>query len=72
MIDMDGTEWLTAREAALRLAVAPGTVRSWIARNKVRAHRIGRRWHVSWTDALDAERDTRGAYLAQRSRSSAH
>jgi len=72
MIDTDGTEWLTAREAARRLTLSPGTVRSWVARGKVRAHRIGRRWHVSWNDAMEAERDTRGAYLAQRARSSAH
>lgn len=72
MIDTDGTEWLTAPEVALRLAVAPGTVTSWVARGKVRAHRIGRRCHVSWNDAMEAEYDTRGAYLAQRARSSAH
>ena len=72
MIDHHGDEWLTVRAAAQRLHVAPGTVRSWVARGKVRAHRIGRRWWVRWDDALDAEHDTRGRYLALRGGSTAH
>lgn len=66
MIDPDGVEWLPAREAATRLGVPAGTIRSWRARGKVAGHQIAGRWWVSWPDVLDAERDTRGAYLALR------
>lgn len=66
MIDPDGVEWLPVREAAARLGVPAGTIRSWRARGKVSGHRIAGCWWVSWPDVLDAEHDTRGAYLALR------
>lgn len=72
MIDHNGVEWLPATTTASRLGVAAGTVRAWVSRGKVAAHRIDGRWWVCWDDATRAERDTRGQYLAQRSRSSAH
>lgn len=67
MIDHDGVEWLTADEIAERLPVKRGTVTSWRRRGKVAAHRIDGSWLMRWPDAMDAERDTRGRYLALRS-----
>lgn len=66
MIDNDGIEWVTASEAAARLGVSAGTVRSWVARDKVTGHRIEGRWWVSLPEAMDAEHDTRGRYVALR------
>lgn len=66
MIDTDGIEWLTTAETADRLGIAPSTVRSWVARGKIRAHKITGQWWVHWPDAMDAERDTHDRYLTLR------
>lgn len=68
MIDPDGEEWLLVDEAAGVSRVRPGTIRVWVARGTVRAHRVGARRYVSLTDVLAAEtlvgkpqpRDSRG------------
>lgn len=66
MIDHDGVEWLLATEAARRINVEPVTIRSWILRGKVTAHRVrGRTW-VRMPDVWDAEHATRNRFLAQR------
>lgn len=72
MIDTDGVEWLPIDQAATRTRIPRGTISSWRARGKVAGYRIGRRWWVNVPDVLRAEHDTRGAYLAQRHRTSAH
>lgn len=72
MIDADGVEWLTVAQVVERLSVQPATVRQWVARGKVAGHLVHRRLWVSWPDVLDAERATRGAFLAQRGRRVSH
>ena len=66
VIDHDGVEWLPIQEAATRLGVDYATLRQWIRRQKVEAHKIRGRVWVRIPDVMGAEKATRGAYLAQR------
>lgn len=68
MIDHDGIEWLLATEAARRIQGEAATIRQWIKRGKVAAHRVrGRTW-VRMPDVWEAEHATRNRFLAQRGR----
>ena len=64
MIDHDGTEWLPYSEVAERLGMRVGTLRVWVARGKVRAHRIGRVAYAHMGDARHAGRNVRRVVVA--------
>lgn len=65
MIDEDGEEWLPSIEVAERLGIDPHRIRDWVARGRVRSHRVGRHRWVNFPDAAAREhawrtRTTRG------------
>lgn len=72
MKDHEGIEWLLATEAARWVNVEPVTVRSWVVRGKVRAHRLRGRLWVAMPDVWDAEHATRGRFVDQRRRRMQH
>lgn len=57
MMDGDGVEWLTYTEAAERFGIRPGTLRVWVTRRQVRAHRIGRVAYAHMGDVRHASRN---------------
>lgn len=56
-MDAEGVEWLPYVEAAERVGIQPGTLRVWVARRKVRAHRIGRVAYAHMGDVRHASRN---------------
>jgi len=61
MKDADGVEWLTYSEAAERFGIRPGTLRVWVTRRQVRAHRIGRVAYAHMGDVRHASRNMQRA-----------
>lgn len=64
MIDDNGIEWLTYSEAAERVGIQAGTLRVWVARRKVRAHRIGRVAYAHMGDVRHASRNMQRVVVA--------
>lgn len=64
MIDADGVEWLTYTAAAERAGIPPGTLRVWVARHKVRAHRVGRVAYAHMGDVRHASRNMQRVVVA--------
>lgn len=64
MMDADGVEWLPYSEAAQRAEIQPGTLRVWVARRKVRAHRIGRVAYAHMGDVRHASRNKQRVVIA--------
>jgi len=59
VIDHLGEQWGTVDEAARDARVRPGTIRVWITRGTIRAHRIGAHRFVSMVDVRHAEAEWR-------------
>lgn len=59
MIDDDGIEWLTVRDAARRARIREDTLRQWRHRGKVRAHLIDGRLWLHMGDVLASEKHWR-------------
>ena len=51
MSDTDSDKWINIDEAAKYLDVKPGTIRSWIRKNKdIPAHKIGKQWKFKFSE----------------------
>ncbi len=60
MIEVDGVEYVTPREAAADLGDTYQTVRDWIRTGKIHPVKVGRANHIRFDEAAAAERATRG------------
>jgi excisionase family DNA binding protein len=59
-------ELLTCEEAAARLGIHVGTIRSWIREGHIPAYRLGQRFtRVRWDEVLDALSETGGGEQRQ-------
>jgi excisionase family DNA binding protein len=47
---VDALEYLPVADAAARVAVAPATIRTWIAEGKLRRYHAGRVLRVRWSE----------------------
>lgn len=43
-------EFITVKEVARRLSVAPWTIRAWAREGKLPAHKLGRDWRFKWAE----------------------
>lgn len=51
-IEIDGELWYSAQQVAEKFAVSTETVRTWIAKEKVKATKMGAHWRIRRGDML--------------------